>query len=115
MLIHSRGHGIGSADTLRLVISNKDQAPDWVIRGEHFDRPKAAGMICHNEAGVECGALVFRGTRKDRSGWHRESTAEITVPSQPDRSPQKSPCSAATGHLIPRGARERGMDAVLDF
>lgn len=48
--------------TLRMVISNRDSAPDSaVIAGGKFRKQKRAGLTFYNELGEECGGLGFAG------------------------------------------------------
>lgn len=53
--------------TLRLTISNKMRAPDPVVGGKPFKRSggNQAGLIFFNEAGDECGGLIFGGTQEE--------------------------------------------------
>jgi hypothetical protein len=61
---------------LKLVISNKERAPDPIIGGKTYPLRQGgnvAGMIFYNEQGDECGGLVFSGQEKD--GVRRASAA----------------------------------------
>jgi hypothetical protein len=50
----------------RLILSNKERAPDPVTRGKAGKRQggNAAGLIFYNEEGDECGGLTFGGKRE---------------------------------------------------
>jgi hypothetical protein len=54
--------------TLRLVISNHDELPGIIVRGEEkpFERPQA-GMLFYNDEGSENGGLIFGG-HKNKKG-----------------------------------------------
>lgn len=53
---------------VRLIISNKDRAPDPILDGKSYALRQGgneAGMIFLNEKGDECGGLVYNGDTKD--------------------------------------------------
>ena len=54
--------------TLRLVISNHDELPGIIVKGEEkpFERPQA-GMLFYNDEGSENGGLIFGG-HKNKKG-----------------------------------------------
>ena len=49
--------------TLKMVISNKERAPDALINGKSYSRQggNSPGIIFYNDKGDECGGLVFSG------------------------------------------------------
>jgi hypothetical protein len=61
--------------TLKMVISNKDRAPDAIIDGKSYPRNggNSPGIIFFNDKGDECGGLVFSGD--DRDGKNRAGSA----------------------------------------
>jgi hypothetical protein len=53
---------------LKLVISNRERAPDPIIDGKTYPLRQGgntAGMIFYNDKGDECGGLAFGGREKD--------------------------------------------------
>jgi hypothetical protein len=61
--------------TVKMVISNKDRAPDAIIGGKAYPRQggNSPGIIFFNDKGDECGGLVFSGD--DRGGTSRAGSA----------------------------------------
>jgi len=57
--------------TVKMIISNKDRAPDAIIGGRAYPRQggNSPGIIFFNDKGDECGGLTFSGD--DRSGSSR--------------------------------------------
>jgi len=53
--------------TVKLIISNKERAPDAIINGKTYPRQggNSAGIIFLNDKGDECGGLTFSGAEKD--------------------------------------------------
>jgi hypothetical protein len=49
--------------TVKMVISNKDRAPDAIIGGKSYPRQggNSPGIVFFNDKGDECGGLVFSG------------------------------------------------------
>lgn len=61
---------------VKLIISNKDRAPDPILDGKSYPLRQGgngAGMIFLNEKGDECGGLVYHGDTKD--GQYRAGAA----------------------------------------
>jgi len=53
---------------LKLVISNKERAPDPILNGKSYPLRQGgntAGMLFYNEKGDECGGLTFGGRERD--------------------------------------------------
>ena len=61
--------------TVKMVISNKDRAPDAIIGGKAYPRQggNSPGIIFFNDKGDECGGLVFAGD--DRGGKNAAGSA----------------------------------------
>ena len=57
--------------TVKMIISNKERAPDAIIGGKAYPRQggNSPGIIFFNDKGDECGGLTFSGD--DRSGSSR--------------------------------------------
>ena len=55
--------------TVKMVISNKDRAPDAIIGGKAYPRQggNSPGIIFFNDKGDECGGLVFAGDDRGTS------------------------------------------------
>jgi hypothetical protein len=49
--------------TLKMVLSNKERAPDAMINGKSYPRQggNSPGIVFYNDKGDECGGLVFSG------------------------------------------------------
>jgi hypothetical protein len=60
--------------TLRMVLSNKANAPGLILKGKEYPHPnrKTAGVIFFNDEGTENGGLIFGGSR-DKDGKARSS------------------------------------------
>ncbi|SKA23638.1 hypothetical protein [Novilysobacter spongiicola] len=51
--------------TLRMVVSNREQFPGLIMKGEEFKHDRgAAGIVFFNDEGTENGGLAFAGRRK---------------------------------------------------
>jgi hypothetical protein len=61
--------------TIKMVISNKERAPDALLKGKFSKRQggNSPGIIFFNDMGDECGGLVFYG--EDREGKSRAGSA----------------------------------------
>ena len=61
--------------TVKMVISNKERAPDAIIGGKAYPRQggNSPGIIFFNDKGDECGGLVFAGD--DRGGKNAAGSA----------------------------------------
>src|SRR5215472_2091605 len=51
--------------TVRLILSNKTDAPGLIIRGKEYPHPdrKTAGVIFFDDEGTENGGLIFGGSK----------------------------------------------------
>lgn len=54
--------------TLKMVVSNKERAPDALINGKSYPRQggNSPGIIFYNDKGDECGGLVFSGDEEGK-------------------------------------------------
>lgn len=59
--------------TVKMVISNKERAPDAIIRGKTYPRQggNSSGIIFFTDKGDECGGLAFSGDDRGEKGDER--------------------------------------------
>jgi len=65
--------------TLRMVISNQDRFPGFIIQGKEYPNAerKAAGALFYNNEGTEAGGLIY-GSAKDTNGKLKEANVHLS-------------------------------------
>ncbi len=65
--------------TLRLVISNQDRFPGFIIQGKEYPNAerKAAGTLFYNNEGTEAGGLIY-GSAMDKNGKLKEANVHLS-------------------------------------